>query len=921
MILGGMKMDNRLRLFGACCLAAVSVSGAAAAQSRASAAVASASNTIEELVVTAERREQNLQDVPVAVSAFTSKQRDLVGITTIQDYTNFTPGFSYSTFSDRASIRGIGRLTNIHSVDAAVAIYIDGVYTTSTVLAGGPPLEVGRVEILRGPQGTLYGRNSIGGTVNIISPRPTDEPYAEVRAIAENYDYTNLQLAASGPLADHLRVRVSGYKLDQRQGYFKNVNPGQPSEGNLRNEWEYQVQVAGELGDHADFWARYQSLGWNNRGGPGARSSYLNGPYDTAINFTPAPAIYNPAFGYGPGALPGSLQQFGGGVTTTNPALKDPRSFNTNTPIHVTLRDVHVAQFNFAYHMPTFDIRYTTGLQSYKYDLSGDADNTDVKSVQVPLAAGSICGTIHGLFSAGRSPQDCQPLTIEGTNTYHYFEDPTWYSHEIDFTSTTAGPLQWIAGLYLYHETYRASTPDPDLFTPGSAQLQHPALGAAANPSGAWNLGDYDMVTESKAAFGQLDWKATASVKFTAGLRYTRDHKFGTEFKRVVCFADTCMPGLYSAVGLNAFGPGTAANWGSLLGNFAALSQIGPFLGLGNALAPLAGLGNGGFDLTDIPDVAGGVAPTTGPKGAKGVTDPVKCAASGICTQFTIDPATGQLVRHLGDTSDAWTGTLGAQWDPREGSMAYARYSRGYKAFGLAAGSALSQPEAKPEFVNSYEIGAKQSFGRTLQLDAAVYYLDYRDLQAPLAVQVGPTTTTEFINIGKSRSTGFELDAVWQPLPPLRLSLDYSYDNTRILQSGLFVDAQDNLHRAPVSLVGNQLPQAPLNKVAVNVTYAFELDPGTLTLGASYIYRDKVYATVFSTPGDSAPSWDQVDLRANWTAKGGKYVIIGYVRNLFDTQGYDAAVAATTTSFGPYGSQNLELTPPRTYGVELQYKF
>jgi len=185
-----------------------------AAMLGASAAQAQSGNTIEELVVTAEKREQSLQDVPVAISAFTSKQRDLVGISTVQDLTNFTPGFVYQSSNDRASMRGIGRLTNVHSVDGAVSIYIDGLFTTSTVLAGGPPLDVDRVEILRGPQGTLYGRNAIGGTVNVISKRPTDDFYAEVRAIAENYSFTNFQAAVSGPITDGLRMRFSGYKLD-----------------------------------------------------------------------------------------------------------------------------------------------------------------------------------------------------------------------------------------------------------------------------------------------------------------------------------------------------------------------------------------------------------------------------------------------------------------------------------------------------------------------------------------------------------------------------------------------------------------------------------------------------------------------------------------------------------------------------------
>ena len=169
---------RHLLIMGVCTAAISAGSTSAFAQST--------GNVIEELVVTAEKREQSLQDVPVAISAFTSTQRDKVGIATVQDLTNFTPGFVYQSSNDRASMRGIGRLTNVHSVDGAVSIYIDGLFTTSTVLAGGPPLDVDRVEILRGPQGTLYGRNAIGGTVNVISVRPTEDFYAEVRGIVES---------------------------------------------------------------------------------------------------------------------------------------------------------------------------------------------------------------------------------------------------------------------------------------------------------------------------------------------------------------------------------------------------------------------------------------------------------------------------------------------------------------------------------------------------------------------------------------------------------------------------------------------------------------------------------------------------------------------------------------------------------------
>ncbi|WP_304166621.1 TonB-dependent receptor [Phenylobacterium aquaticum] len=919
-----MTLSNSRRLraalaVGASAFALSAVSAPAFAAAAATAASAPETTMIEELVVTAEKREQSLQDVPVAISAFTSKTRDLVGINSVQDLTNFTPGFVYSSVNDRASIRGVGRLTNIHAVDGAVAIYIDGLYTTSTVFAGAPPLFIDRVEVLRGPQGTLYGRNSIGGTVNIVSARPTESMTAEVRAIAENYGFTNLQAYVSGPITDNLKFRLSGYKLDQRDGYYTNVNANMPTEGSKRNEYSVELQLEAKLGEHAEAWLKYGVLNWDNRGGPGARSGYLGDAYETGLTDPNFSVVYNPVHGYSTatgagGIVPGSLQQFNGGTTTTNPAMADSHKINTNTPIHVGLTDVHLLTFNFAYHFPTFDVKYVTGLQNYTYDTTGDLDNSNVKSYQIPLATGSACGSVHTLFSFGVSTVDCSPLTVQGVDTYDYFEKPKWYSHEIDFSSTTDGPLQWIAGLYYYHDTYSA-TNTLDGYNAAQTQMLTPVLGAAKNPTGAFSISEYSLVTESRAAFGQIDWQATDTLKFTAGLRYTQDKKYGVEDKRVVCFSDVCMPGLYAALGLNGFGPGTAANWGSLLGNLGALPAVGKAFGLGNALAPLGGLGNGAFDLTTA------LAPTTTAAGAKGVTDPVVCKGT-VCTQYTIDPTTGNMVRHLGDKSDAWTGTLGLQWDPMAGTMVYGRYSRGYKAFGLSAGSGLNEPEAASEFVDSIELGLKKNFGRSLQVNAALFNYSYKDLQAPVSVRIGATTVTQFINVPESRSRGLELDAIWQPTQALRFMADYSFNDTEITKSGLYVDVNDNVTPGAVSVKGNKLPQAPRNKFGLNANYSFFLDAGTLTVGGNYVWRDKTYANIFTQTWNEAPTWDQVDLRASWAPTSGKYTLIAYVKNVGDTEGYDAAVAASNRNGNvPNGARNYGLTPPRTYGMELHYKF
>lgn len=906
-------MSTNMRLRSALIMgASVAAFGALSSPSAAQTAAAGA-NTIEELVVTAEKREQSLQDVPVAISAFTSQQRDKVGVSTVQDLTNFTPGFVYQSANDRASMRGIGRLTNVHSVDGAVSIYIDGLFTTSTVLAGSPPLDTDRVEILRGPQGTLYGRNAIGGTVNVISVRPTEDFYAEVRGIVENYGFTNFQAAVSGPIADGLRFRVSGYKLDQREGYYENVN-GLDSEGSKRDEYQLQVQMEADLGENAELWASYKTLAWHDRGGPGARAGYLNGPYEGGLTDPNFSIVYNSAFGYTNGIVPGSLQQFNGGATTTNPALRDSRDFNTNIEQRVRLSDVNSFTTQFVYHAPKFDVKYVGGIQEYNYDLYGDTDATNVKSYQIPLAAGSLCGNVGALFAAGLSTVNCAPLTVNANNGYHYFEYPEWYSNEINISSTTDGPVQWIVGGFDYQEKYTGTGSTADFYLVGPSNLSTPVLGAAPNPNQYWSTGNYSLTTQSRALFGQVDWQMTDTLKVTAGLRYTKDKKFGTEYRRIVCNSDACYPGLYAALGLGAFGPGTAANYGSLLGNINALPAVGAAFGLGGALNGLTGLGNGAFDLTDT------LAPKSTTGAIEGVTNPSVCTA-GVCRQYTISSATGIASRDLSGTSDATTGTFGLQWEPDDDTMAYARYSRGYKAFGFSAGGFLAVPKADPEFANAYEIGIKKNFP-TLQVNAAVFYIDYRDLQAPVTIRVGPTNVGQFVNIAKSRSSGLELSAIWQPLQQVRLTLDYGYNPTKILKSTMLVDVNDNVTTSAISVEGNRLPQAPEHKVALNGAYTFDTDAGSLTLGATYLYRSEAYANVFTRTYNEAPAWDQVDLRAFWQPTGGKYTVIAYVKNVFDTEGYDAAVEGSQRNPpATGGAQNLELTPPRLFGIELQYRF
>ena len=256
-------------------MAGVSAAGSASAQSTGG---GQSATEVGAVIVTAEKREQNLQKVPIAVTAFTAKQRDTIGIETLQDMTNFAPGMTYTSTTDHLYVRGVGRQSINLAVDAGVASYTDGFYNPDPVLIVLPPMFIGATEVLRGPQGTLQGRNGIAGALLVDSRKPTSTPYAEGRVTVGNYGVNNYEAAVSGPLADGLNFRVAAFDENQEQGYFNNVAGG-PTEGGLIHTWYIESMVTAKLGDNTDFFAKIFTFGNNSRGGPGARAGWNTNPY------------------------------------------------------------------------------------------------------------------------------------------------------------------------------------------------------------------------------------------------------------------------------------------------------------------------------------------------------------------------------------------------------------------------------------------------------------------------------------------------------------------------------------------------------------------------------------------------------------------------------------------------------------------
>ena len=223
-----MPISSKARARALCAAVSTIALGAGAfATPTLAAAPASSSNatSLGEVVVTAQKRSENLQSVPVAITAFTAKQRDMSGIVSAQQQMNFTPGVTYDPSTDHLDIRGVGRVTTYIGTDPGVAVYQDGFYVGTASALNQTTLELERVEVLRGPQGTLYGRNSIGGAVNAIARRPDNEFNGEIRASVNDYVGHTVEARVSGPVTDWLKLSAYFQQNDQEHNYFTNVPP------------------------------------------------------------------------------------------------------------------------------------------------------------------------------------------------------------------------------------------------------------------------------------------------------------------------------------------------------------------------------------------------------------------------------------------------------------------------------------------------------------------------------------------------------------------------------------------------------------------------------------------------------------------------------------------------------------------------
>jgi iron complex outermembrane receptor protein len=286
------------------------------------------------------------------------------------------------------------------------------------------------------------------------------------------------------------------------------------------------------------------------------------------------------------------------------------------------------------------------------------------------------------------------------------------------------------------------------------------------------------------------------------------------------------------------------------------------------------------------------------------------------------DPISGYWERNLAIKSHAVTGTAAMEWTPTSDQLGYLKYSRGYKDSGINSGSAMAAiPYTKPEFVDAYELGWKQTINRMFQFNSSIFYYKYKDAQLPFPV-IGVVPSTEFFNVNE-KIYGAEFEVLWQATDHLQYLFDYSYLHATFTDKSMFNDAYDNTTK---SIDGNQVPGSPKHKFTANAIYTLNYQPGDLALSATWAYRTSVSSNQFNDSVFFTGGYGVTDLRATWTSHTNRWSTFAYMKNAFDVRGSDdqglnGVINSPNPGIAGYATIVRSIIPPRTFGIEFRVKF
>jgi iron complex outermembrane recepter protein len=437
---------------------------------------------LEEIIVTAQKRTENVQDTPLSVTAIAGPVLEAASITTVRDLSRMDPTLQIgqATGTVTTFIRGIGNPVTTAGNEASVPVYIDDVYF---IRAGFPFFDLAnieRVEVLKGPQGTLFGRNASGGVISMHTRDPGEEAEVKGKIGYGNYDTVYGQLYAATPLGDHLAVDISFSGLDQKNGWGDNLTTGKDAWVqdyiSLRSKW---------------VWTPSETT-----------TVKLIGYYQDSYS---EQGIYARAFEKTVAGTPNWLREA--------PARPNPPSYGNPRP----------------YKLSDF---YDVSMDTTQFDDSeggGASLHVDQEFSILDFVSITAFRDNDELY---RADGDYSPFDFK---QYDLHIRDKQFSQEFQFKSKADSRVNWIAGLY-YLDAKQGFDP--------TTIVGQAFRGAPDDPASSIGIDRIDIYgkqdVKSYAAFGQLTYPITDDTNLTVGLRYTKDEIEGEGTTDI-----TFLPGLF----------------------------------------------------------------------------------------------------------------------------------------------------------------------------------------------------------------------------------------------------------------------------------------------------------------------------------------------------------------------------------------
>ena len=437
---------------------------------------------LEEIVVTAQKREQNLSDVGISVTAFSGEQMKALGVSTTQDIDNQTPGLIITDFGGGTTtvftMRGAGQLDFNDQQEGPVAVYIDGAYNSYLAGVGFHFYDLERVEVLRGSQGTLFGRNATAGLVHIISAKPTDEPEGYIELTGGEYGQFKAEGAVSGPLADSISGRLSMY-FEDTDGYIENsTGPDSHDVGNYSGRAQLLFEPNDRLSVHvAGRWAIDDASAdiYDIRRAVTDVGGIAGLPGDGYVKLADAASHFD----YCSNVLPVINGLPPGFITPVHGATDCFGNFNDDGPFKAS------TNFDSYFERDHYGI---TGTIDYETDIGTITSITDWQDFRKRYNEDS----------------DSMPVTL-----FHFFQDmdSNQFSQELRLANETER-MRWVLGAYFLNIDSNGRT---GVEATGS-------LGIALD-----NLWDLDTTTY--AFFTQVEYDFNDTFSGIVGFRWTEDEK------------------------------------------------------------------------------------------------------------------------------------------------------------------------------------------------------------------------------------------------------------------------------------------------------------------------------------------------------------------------------------------------------------